>query len=308
MQRVNFHGINIEAVIRFFILLGFALFFYTTLRSGKAQLYVHPRIIPYMKFGTGAMGLISLFMVRTIFIPQRRRGNLMPYLLFVLPLLMAFVLPARTMDANTLTASSFMAAQMGKTAEKGGDLLINNGGKTDAGSSGTVNNPKLAGLGNNPSSQMGSPGKPTSSSDVPGTNYSAPMIGNMEPYGGALRLKGNTVIVEEENFARWNDEIYNHMEKYKDKKIQLVGKVFRDQDFKANELAVVRFMMACCAADLQPVGFLCRYDKAEEFKNDAWVRIEGTIRIEEYNGKRIPLLSVEKMEKTQKPADEYIYY
>lgn len=64
--------VNIEAVLKLTILLGFALFFYSTISSGTVRLYVHPRLVSYMKFGIAAMVLIALFIVRDVFKPKRK--------------------------------------------------------------------------------------------------------------------------------------------------------------------------------------------------------------------------------------------
>lgn len=275
MQQVSFRRINIEAALQFFILLGFALFFYSIIDSGQVGFYVHPRIIPYMKFGIGAMAIIALFLARTIFRPQRRQANLLPYLLFIIPLATAFLLPGKEIGATTLAGGNFMAAQTVKNT--GIDIQ-----SSSVGEGGTINNSAVTG----------------------GKNSSAVKGGSVT----TSFFKGEPLVLEDENFVLGTDELYNNMEKYKGKKIEMLGKVVKDKELEENQFVTARFMMACCAADLQPVGLLCRYDKAGEWKTDTWVKIAGTLVIEDFKGAKTPVIAVEKIEKAEKPANEYVYW
>jgi putative membrane protein len=74
-----------------------------------------------------------------------------------------------------------------------------------------------------------------------------------------------------------------------------------------NEFVPARFMMSCCTADLQPVGFLCRYEKASNLKNDTWIEVTGTIKITDYYGEKTPIIIVDKVEDATIPINEYVY-
>ena len=111
MRLLKSNRFNIEAIIKLIILLGFALFFLITINNGKIQLFVHPRLIPYMKFGSIAMIIISIFIFGDVFKPQRRKVNLLPYLFFVIPLLMAFTLPAKALDPSSMSFGNINAAE-----------------------------------------------------------------------------------------------------------------------------------------------------------------------------------------------------
>lgn len=102
-------------------------------------------------------------------------------------------------------------------------------------------------------------------------------------------------------------EIYGNMEKYEGKKILIKGFVLKGKDFTANEFVIARFMMACCTADLQPVGLMCDYAKAPELKHDTWIKVTGKIKKIQYKGQPNPAIVVEKVEPAQKPKDEYVY-
>lgn len=65
--------------------------------------------------------------------------------------------------------------------------------------------------------------------------------------------------------------------------------------------------MSCCTADLQPIGFLCRYNKAPELKPDTWLKVSGTIKTVDYNGEKTPIIIADKVEDAVKPINEYVY-
>ena len=54
------------------------------------------------------------------------------------------------------------------------------------------------------------------------------------------------------------------------------------------------------------VGFLCNYKNISEFEENTWVNITGKIKKGTYHGD-IPVIEVTKIEKIEKPSDEYVY-
>lgn len=119
MKLIGFKKINIEVLLKLIILIGFSFFFYDIIKTGKVLLYVTPRNIPYVKFGIIALVSLSLFIVRDLFKPKRN-VNVKPYLFFVIPLFMAFMIP------TTSVGSSSMVLVSAKS-----NLQINNTNKTN---------------------------------------------------------------------------------------------------------------------------------------------------------------------------------
>ena len=289
----GFRRINLDALLKMLVLLGFALFFYSIVRSGQVQLYVHPRIVPYIKFGIVMMVLISLFYTRDLFKPKRR-SNLAPYLLFLIPLILAFALPAKSMDS---TSMSF--GDMGIARKVGGAQL----------NSGPADNPgyfspgdEAAGAGNDLNSDP---------SVLPGPDNSPDSLALAGPdpdqKDSGLKLQNDRVVMDDDNFVKWLQEIYEKMGVYEGKKIEVTGFVFKDKQFEKNEFVPARLMMACCTADLQPVGFLCRYDKASELKQDTWIKVTGRVKIIDYKGQKTPVIDAESIVGADKPKNEYVY-
>ncbi len=283
MYDVRYRRFNIEALIKAVIMLGFALFFYMTIRSGSVQLYVHPRIVPYMKFSIAAMLLIAAFLVRSAFMPQVTRVKTAYLLFFIIPLAASFLIPPSVMDTSGLSGSNFKTSQQPKTGPASeGSLSSDFTSPEDVGS--LIN-------------------------EYPGTSeelYEIPEY-QEEPIDTQPQLQGDKVIVDDANFAVWNDELYYNVDKYDGKSIEIKGQVLKDSELNPDEFVVVRFMMSCCTADLQPIGIICRYNAAGKLESNAWIKINGKIVQDSYEGELYPLIEVESVENAAKPQEEYIY-
>jgi putative membrane protein len=118
---------------------------------------------------------------------------------------------------------------------------------------------------------------------------------------------GITTITDEQ-FADWYTKINNNMNLYEGKTLKFKGQVFRLSNFAKNEFVPVRYSMICCAADLQPCGVLCRSEDAKSLKDNDWVWVTGKLKIETYNGQKMPVCYVTKIEKAEKAKQEYIYF
>lgn len=265
--------VNIEAVLKLIILLGFALFFYSTLSTGTVQLYVHPRLISYMKFGIVAMVLIALFIVPDVFKPKRR-VNFIPYLLFIIPLLAAFALPAKAMDSKSMAFGDIKTVQQSKKAVQEGNNAGDN--SSAANSAAAVNNNSL-------------------------------LQSSLQDPSQRLKLENDTIVMGGDNFVQWLNELYYDLDKYEGKKIEVVGFVLKNKKAANNEFMPARLTMTCCSADLQPTGLICRYDKASDLSADTWVKVTGTIKKVDYDGYKTPVIFADKVENTEKPKNEYVY-
>ncbi len=272
---------NIEAVIKLSILLGFAFFFLITIWSGRAQFYVHPRIVPYIKFGIAAMFLIALFILGDIFKPRRKKTNLFSYLLFIIPLFLAFALPPQYINSSSMSLGEMKIGA-------GNDLQDN------VGVNGETQNEAGADVTESPSGSTANTNTPAGGS-ASGTTKQG------------LELQGDTIFMDDDNFIMWLQEIFDHMDKYEGKKIQLVGFVLKDKQFKPDEFVPARLMMVCCAADLQPVGLMAHYRNASGLESGSWIKVAGKIGRGEFSGQETPVIEVDTVESVQKPKNEYVY-
>ncbi len=279
MKVIYLRHFNIDIALKILLLLGFSSFFLYTIVSGTTSLYVHPRIIPYMIFASVAMTVIALLLLGDLFQPRKKKVNAWPLLFFIVPLIMAFVLPATAFNASTGTVGDVQLSS-GETESNSSDQSAQDTEDTD-----------------NPAE-----------SDAGSTTDGAGETEASETPDGGLQLQDGVLVMDSSNFYACFIEVYTNIDKYVGTPIEVVGFVFNENEKLADdEFVPARLMMVCCAADMQPVGFLCRYDKASELSADSWVKVTGAIGKTTFEGDTIPYIEAESVEITEDPNEGYIY-
>lgn len=129
-----------------------------------------------------------------------------------------------------------------------------------------------------------------------------------EPFSPLWGKSSDLIVVNDDDFAAWYMDTYEHMKDYNGKKVQLKGQVFRINAFKDDQFVLMRRAMVCCAADVQPIGFLCVFDDAHHWKDDQWILVTAVIRIEEYQGEMMPALYATDIIPAEQPVNEYVYF
>lgn len=279
--------INLDALLRITVLSGFALFFWRIIQDGSILLYVNPRIVPYVKFGCLVMGVTALFFIKDVFKPKRKI-NIAPYLVFLIPLLFAFLLPAKSLDSSAMAF---------------GDIELASGNINSVNSSSAVSENSEEVQGSADAYGADAYGPDSYEIDAYASDPASGADGSItsEPASNA------PIIVSNDDFVYWLQEINYNMEKYEGREIEITGFVFKSKEFSNNEFVPARLMMSCCTADLQPVGLLCRYDGAAALVQDNWLKVTGIIREAEYNGQKTPAIIASKVEEAKKPDNEYVY-
>jgi putative membrane protein len=257
------------------------------LGSGDYRNYVTPKMEPYLLFAAVVLLVWAAAGLGRLFRPQYRTRAAhclilaVPVLLLLLPL---------TSISSTALASGYSATLNGiseidpSSAAAGGGPQTGSAAGADASSS--------------------SSGAAASSSGGSGAQSGGSL---MEQYGLSL-AKNGTVEVSDDQFYPWLCELYAHMDRYEGKVITIKGFVYRDSSSMASdEFVPARMLMYCCAADLVPCGILCRYDKASELKDGAWVTVTGKIHVETDQDQRQPVVTVTGTAPAREPQEEYVY-
>jgi putative membrane protein len=116
-------------------------------------------------------------------------------------------------------------------------------------------------------------------------------------------INGDTIMFNDRNYVHYLEDISSNIEKHVGKKVVIGGFVLRDKSFDKNQFMISRVLMNCCAADSQAVGIKCEYMLAGNLKEGEWVRVEGILGVE----KDTPVITVQKLQRTEKPKNFYIY-
>lgn len=89
--------------------------------------------------------------------------------------------------------------------------------------------------------------------------------------------------------------------------VHVIGFVYRDDRFAADEFMVSRFTVSCCVADAAPIGLIVRWPEAPELAADEWVEVSGTLQAGTFSGEKIPLLIADQVVITEPPTQPYLY-
>ena len=100
--------------------------------------------------------------------------------------------------------------------------------------------------------------------------------------------------------------VHENIDKYVGQKINFTGYVYRVSDLNDNQFILARDMLISSDYQSVIVGFLCEYDKANEFENGIWVEITGEIIKGNYHGD-MPIIKITEIKKVDKPNEEYVY-
>ena len=109
-----------------------------------------------------------------------------------------------------------------------------------------------------------------------------------------------------ENYTNILKTVHENIDDYVGIKINFTGYVYRVLDLTDNQFVLARDMIISSNYQSVVVGFLCEYEKANEFKDNTWVEVTGEIYKGKYHGD-MPIVKVTKINEANKPNDEYVY-
>ncbi len=82
----------------------------------------------------------------------------------------------------------------------------------------------------------------------------------------------NTINMTSENFSEVLKDCHDAPYKYENKKIKMVGYIFRVSDFESNQFVVARDMLIN-ESESRIIGFLCEASNSYEFQDNEWVSV-----------------------------------
>lgn len=274
--------INIDAVFKIVVFLGFAFLFYTMIASGEINYYVHPRIVPYVKWGIGALVLIALFTTRDLF-RLKRHVNMMPYLFFLIPLVTGFVLPVKVMDA-TSTATGVQLTRKVPTYDSAQPSI-------------------------KPAIEFELDSDKTFKTVAENTATNLPMEEQVPGIPNQI-----DDLLDGKTFLKTVNNLSSDLDGSVGQEVELAGFIYEEEDFEPNQFVIGRYVITCCAADAEIYGILCKDMSVFDHKVNSWVKIKGTVEktayMSSYDNKEIEMaqIVIDEIESIVSPEDPYIYY
>jgi uncharacterized repeat protein (TIGR03943 family) len=97
---------------------------------------------------------------------------------------------------------------------------------------------------------------------------------------------------------------------FEGKQVAMIGQVAHRNKAQQERgpFQLVRFVMVCCAADVQPIGLLVGYSKTSpDFELMSWVKVIGKVRFQTVHDHLEPVVDALKVTSIPQPADQYLY-
>ena len=102
------------------------------------------------------------------------------------------------------------------------------------------------------------------------------------------------IMVNDEDYALWYRDVTEEAQKYDGKTVSFKAQVAMLRRNRDNMFAPGRFVMTCCADDIQFCGIPCNYPGASKLKSRDWVAVTAKISAEKhalYKGEIGPVLT-----------------
>ena len=118
-------------------------------------------------------------------------------------------------------------------------------------------------------------------------------------------IQAPVIDIEDQDYALWYRDVTEEPQKYQGKTVRFKGQVALLRREKNGMFAPGRFVMTCCADDIQFCGIPCKYSAAAELTPRSWVQVKATVAAEKhmlYQGELGPVLTALEVTDAQ-PAD-----
>ena len=124
-------------------------------------------------------------------------------------------------------------------------------------------------------------------------------------------INAPVIEVKDEDYALWYRDVSEEPEKYDGKTVSFKGQVAMLRREKDGMFAPGRFVMTCCADDIQFCGIPCRYAGSKELTSRAWVQVKAKISAEKhalYKGELGPVLTALEVTPAQPAAEDVVTF
>ncbi len=111
-------------------------------------------------------------------------------------------------------------------------------------------------------------------------------------------IKAPIIEIADTDYAVWYRDLSENMGAYNGKTVKFKGLVADDDRLPSNSVVIGRPIMTCCVDDIQYGGLISIFKTNVTPKNEEWVTVKGTIKIEKHRLYRTegPVLYVESTE------------
>ncbi|MDG5787693.1 TIGR03943 family protein [Evansella sp. AB-P1] len=332
---------SFHAYIKGIILIGFALLMLGLVLSGNLIYYIAPTMHPFVYFAMVTffiLGIIQIFRSTSKKDEHDHHCNcdhdhqikgpplvkLGIYSIFILPILFGFILPDRALNSDfaanrgiqygsglTITPASAQSSEIIEDDDVASSQVYDEEANNDLVDEEVNNLSRAEAFLEDPEAYYESQGLGSEEDDI--EHYQIEDLYDQDWFNDfysqfAAELEHEDIItVTEENYLDVMTVLDLYLDRFIGKEIEIVGFVFREDDFDDNEIVVARFAMTCCTADAGVYGTLVESSEADQFDMDTWVYARGEIIKGEYMGFQIPIVTNSILREVEEPSTPYVY-
>lgn len=92
-----------------------------------------------------------------------------------------------------------------------------------------------------------------------------------------LDVDNKKIIISDDDFGNWYDEIDHNLEKYQGYEIVVRGFISRENTLSKNQVRISRQFMSCCILDMSPFGLVVNYKNANKLHEHEWVMLRARV-------------------------------
>ncbi|MBQ9189348.1 MAG: GTPase [Clostridia bacterium] len=117
-------------------------------------------------------------------------------------------------------------------------------------------------------------------------------------------INAPVVEIKDEDYALFYRDLVEETDKYIGKTVRFKALIANNRKLPNDTFLGGRHIMTCCEADIQYCPLVCKWDMAKSLPHQTWDVIQGKISVKFSNiyGKKGPIMTIEKVEKAEKPA------
>lgn len=121
-------------------------------------------------------------------------------------------------------------------------------------------------------------------------------------------IEAPIIEVKDDDYAIWYRDVMEEPQKYVGKKVRYKGMAAHTNKMPKGSFVPGRFVMSCCADDIQFMGFLCFSEENNRFPDKSWVTVTAEIGFEKVPGSRVrepmPVLKAISLQPASRPEEE----
>ncbi len=117
-------------------------------------------------------------------------------------------------------------------------------------------------------------------------------------------LSDEVIVLDKDTYVTWYIDMIDNPSRYEGKKVEYIAQAARPDYFRDGYFLTGNMVMTCCEDDMQFLGFVCKYDKADMIDEGGYVRVRAEIHTEhapEYDEEEGPVLHAVSVAPVSKP-------